>query len=167
MPNPNPLSTHIAFEQNYFGNKMLEFNSLKEAENHLLALKLWNESLRQIFFHKNMIVLQTHEDVKLDMSLIESILIENIALFETNENDNTYINDVEQKIENCLEDYIRPYLATHGGTVKLRKFENGCAYLSLHGSCDGCPSAEETLYYHVEMLLKLKIDELERVELIK
>jgi Fe-S cluster biogenesis protein NfuA len=51
---------------------------------------------------------------------------------------------LERRVERALEK-VRPYLASHGGSVELVGTEEGRVRLRLLGSCDGCPSSRETL----------------------
>ena len=47
---------------------------------------------------------------------------------------------------------------------KFIKYQNGIAYLSLKGSCAGCPSATVTLKNGIENMLKHNIPEINKVE---
>jgi len=60
---------------------------------------------------------------------------------------------LEERVMQAL-DSMRPYMATHGGTVELLSVEDGVARLRLGGSCNGCPSSAATL----EFALKEAID---------
>ena len=60
---------------------------------------------------------------------------------------------LEERVAQAL-DSMRPYMATHGGSVELLSLEDGVARLRLGGSCNGCPSSAATL----EFALKEAID---------
>jgi Fe-S cluster biogenesis protein NfuA len=51
---------------------------------------------------------------------------------------------LEERVTEAL-DSVRPFLASHGGNVKLLSVEDGIARLELQGSCNGCPSSAATL----------------------
>lgn len=54
------------------------------------------------------------------------------------------------RVEQALQK-VRPYLATHGGSVELVQIdEQGLVTLRLQGSCHGCPSSEMTLKNAIE-----------------
>ncbi len=53
------------------------------------------------------------------------------------------------RIERALE-RVRPYLASHGGSVELVGVEEGRVRLRLQGSCDGCPSSSATMKGAIE-----------------
>jgi Fe-S cluster biogenesis protein NfuA len=71
--------------------------------------------------------------------------------------------DIEARIRQILEDEIRPAVMMDGGDVTLERFEGGIAYLSMKGSCTGCPSSTLTLKMGIENRLKDSIPELDEV----
>ncbi len=56
---------------------------------------------------------------------------------------------LEERVIEAL-DSMRPYMATHGGTVELLGVEDGVARLRLGGSCKGCPSSAATLEFAIK-----------------
>jgi Fe-S cluster biogenesis protein NfuA len=56
---------------------------------------------------------------------------------------------LEERVVQAL-DSMRPYMATHGGTVELLGVEDGVARLRLGGSCKGCPSSAATLEFAIK-----------------
>jgi Fe-S cluster biogenesis protein NfuA len=71
--------------------------------------------------------------------------------------------DVEAKIRQILEEEIRPAVMMDGGDVTLERFEGGVAYLSMKGSCTGCPSSTLTLKMGIENRLREAIPEVDEV----
>ena len=69
-------------------------------------------------------------------------------------------------INSILTSKIRPAIMQDGGDVKFIKYKSGTAYLSLKGSCAGCPSATVTLKNGIENMLKNYIPEVKNVEQI-
>lgn len=63
-------------------------------------------------------------------------------------------DDLETRLYRAL-DKVKPYMDSHGGSVKVLSLENGVAKLKLEGSCDGCPSSVSTL----ELGIKEAIEE--------
>lgn len=57
------------------------------------------------------------------------------------------------KIEEVINEMIRPQLMSHYGDIKVEKFEDGILYIKLLGQCSGCPSATIT----VEDIVKKQI----------
>ena len=56
---------------------------------------------------------------------------------------------VENRVESALE-RVRPYLASHGGSVALLHVTDGIVHLRLDGTCHDCPSSSVTLKLAVE-----------------
>ena len=75
----------------------------------------------------------------------------------------TDLNTVS-KIDSILKLKIRPAIMQDGGDVKFVKYDSGIVYLTLKGSCAGCPSATLTLKSGIENLLKGNIPEVKKVE---
>lgn len=64
-----------------------------------------------------------------------------------------------KKIENCLNDRIRPMLTADGGGIELVDIKEQVVYCRLQGACQGCPGAATTLKMMVEQTLKDQVDE--------
>lgn len=63
-------------------------------------------------------------------------------------------NDVENKIIEVLEQYIRPAVETDGGLITFKELKDGVVTVQMRGSCSGCPSSTMTLKAGIEALLK-------------
>lgn len=63
-------------------------------------------------------------------------------------------NDVENKIIEVLEQYIRPAVEQDGGLITFKELKDGIVTVQLRGSCSGCPSSTMTLKAGIEALLK-------------
>ena len=70
------------------------------------------------------------------------------------------------KIEEVLDERVRPNLAQHGGNIAIEKLEDGVLHVRMHGQCSGCPSAELTLENLVNTELKEAFPELKDVVLV-
>ena len=57
----------------------------------------------------------------------------------------TPADEVEEKIINLLEEYVRPAVESDGGAIHFKSYENGELTLKLSGACAGCPSSTATL----------------------
>ncbi len=69
-------------------------------------------------------------------------------------------------IKELLETKVRPNVAKDGGDITFRGFRDGTLYLSMKGSCSGCPSSSSTLRHGVQNLLKQYLPEINAVEQI-
>jgi Fe-S cluster biogenesis protein NfuA len=54
-------------------------------------------------------------------------------------------------------------VAGDGGDIAYRGFRDGVVYLTLQGSCAGCPSSTATLKHGIEGLLKHYVPEVVEV----
>lgn len=73
-------------------------------------------------------------------------------------------NEIETKIIETLENYIRPAVEQDGGLITFKSFENGIVTVQMRGACSGCPSSTMTLKSGIENLLKRVIgDEIKEV----
>jgi Fe-S cluster biogenesis protein NfuA len=74
-------------------------------------------------------------------------------------------SDIEKKIADLLDEYVRPAVEQDGGFISLKKFEKGIVTVSLQGACSGCPSSTITLKSGIEGMLKREMPE-EIVEVV-
>ena len=51
-----------------------------------------------------------------------------------------YVSEVEA----VLDQYVRPYLASHSGDLKVESVEGGVVFFRLTGRCAGCAAADQT-----------------------
>ncbi len=71
--------------------------------------------------------------------------------------------EVIAAITELLETRVRPAVAGDGGDIAYRGFRDGVVYLTLQGSCSGCPSSTATLKHGIEGLLKHYVPEVVEV----
>lgn len=71
--------------------------------------------------------------------------------------------EVIAAIHELLETRVRPAVAGDGGDVAYRGYRDGVVYLTLQGSCSGCPSSTATLKHGIEGLLKHYVPQVNEV----
>ena len=49
-----------------------------------------------------------------------------------------------KRIEQVLDEKVRPILRSHGGEISVDRLENQVLYVKMLGQCAGCPSADLT-----------------------
>ena len=54
------------------------------------------------------------------------------------------MNEDLKRIEEVLDQQVRPSLRAHGGEIQVDHLEDGVLYVKLQGQCAGCPSADLT-----------------------
>jgi len=73
-----------------------------------------------------------------------------------------------EKIEQVIEEKIRPALKADRGNVELVDVsEDGVVSVKLQGACAGCPMAQMTLQMGIERILKQQIPEVKKVVAVK
>lgn len=74
--------------------------------------------------------------------------------------------ELELKIAEILDEYIRPAVESDGGAIELDSYQEGVVKVILKGSCSGCPSSTMTLKAGIEQMLKSMLPEVQSVEAI-
>ncbi|MHB9030850.1 MAG: DUF2249 domain-containing protein [Candidatus Latescibacterota bacterium] len=73
---------------------------------------------------------------------------------------------IRERVEKALAE-VRPHLWADGGDVMLVGVtDDHVVEVSLVGACNGCPSAQMTFQMGVERIIKEKVPEVTRVEMI-
>jgi Fe-S cluster biogenesis protein NfuA len=67
-------------------------------------------------------------------------------------------------IKELLETRVRPAVAGDGGDITFRGFRDGVVYLTMKGSCSGCPSSTATLKHGIQNLLRHFLPDVQSVE---
>ena len=70
------------------------------------------------------------------------------------------MNEDLKRIEEVLDEKVRPSLRAHGGEIQVDHLEDGVLYVKLLGQCAGCPSADLTNETLVEAELVKTLPEL-------
>ena len=71
-----------------------------------------------------------------------------------------YNGSVEEDISTFIDRRIQPFVAQHGGSVKLVEFADNTVYVELGGGCQGCAAADQTLHYAIEEMLDKEFGDL-------
>jgi Fe-S cluster biogenesis protein NfuA len=76
--------------------------------------------------------------------------------------------EIVQQIKELIETRVRPAVAQDGGDIVFRGFEgsSGTVFLSMRGSCAGCPSSTATLKNGIENMLRHYVPEVNAVEAV-
>lgn len=81
---------------------------------------------------------------------------------EVEDTDEGYIyeGEVEDDLGTFIDERIQPFVAQHGGTIKLVEFDEGTVYVELGGGCQGCAAATLTLHNAIEEMLDKEFGDL-------
>ena len=182
---PNPRVMKFTANRMLVNQNIYEFNSRDEASASPLALELFSfPFVESVFISNNFISITKKEngiewsDIILEMrEFIRDYLVDGRSIINEDaspkksknithkEELKSEFSEIEKKIADLLDEYVRPAVEQDGGFISLKKFEKGIVTVSLQGACSGCPSSSMTLKSGIEGLLKREMPE-EIVEVI-
>ncbi len=67
------------------------------------------------------------------------------------------------KVEEILDEQIRPFLQMHGGGVEIIEYKENKLFMKMFGGCQGCASSSATLKDGIEIVLKNEFEEIQEV----
>jgi Fe-S cluster biogenesis protein NfuA len=148
-----------------------EITSKDETQNVLVRNLLSVNGVEGIFLGEDFISINKSEIIKWDeikhivISFINDFYSEGkeFVIDESLEEQNSNLDELEQKIVKILDEKIRPAVARDGGDIKFKEFKDGVVKVQLQGSCSGCPSSTMTLKQGVQNLLCHYLPEVKKV----
>jgi len=173
--NPNPNS--LKFVANYMllpEGENRDYPSIESTSNAPLAQQLFLfPYVRRVFYMSNFITVTKDEKVEWSdiqneiKKFITDYLSEGKPLLiheDNKKDDSSSASEIETKIKQILEEYVKPAVEQDGGAIAFNSFEDGKVKVLLQGSCSGCPSSTLTLKAGIENLLKRMVPEVQEVE---
>ena len=174
------VANRILVDQNIY-----EFNNRAEASSSPLALELFGfPFVDKVFLSNNFISITKKDngiewnDIIVEMrEFMRDYLVDGGTVINENASPKKSktvthkeelvreFSDIEKKIADLLDEYVRPAVEQDGGFISLKKFEKGIVTVSLQGACSGCPSSTITLKSGIEGMLKREMPE-EIVEVV-
>lgn len=135
---------------------LFSFPFVKEvfiSNNYVSVIKYdvveWNDVYPEI---RNFIRTYLQEDKVIIKELPKQEKRDEAAQVVTPEN----LEGTPAKIVDILDEYIRPAVASDGGNIAFKSYDEDSKVVSviLQGACSGCPSSTATLKNGIEMMLK-------------
>ena len=168
---PNPNSLKFLPGKKVSNSGPYEITSKEDSENVLVRNILSVNGVEGIFLGEDFISVNKNdstkwEDVKhIVISLINDFYSEGkeFVIDENSKEQNSNLDEIEQKIVKILDEKIRPAVARDGGDIKFKEFKDGVVKVQLQGSCSGCPSSTMTLKQGVQNLLCHYLPEVKEV----
>ena len=168
---PNPNSLKFLPGKKVSNSGPYEITSKDETQNTLVRNLLSINGVEGIFLGEDFISINKKEIIKWDeikhivISFINDFYSEGkeFVIDENLEEQNSNLNELEQKIVKILDQKIRPAVARDGGDIKFKEFKDGVVKVQLQGSCSGCPSSTMTLKQGVQNLLCHYLPEVKEV----
>jgi Fe-S cluster biogenesis protein NfuA len=182
---PNPLVVKFVANRILVDQNIYEFNNRAEASSSPLALELFGfPFVDKVFLSNNFISITKKDngiewnDIIVEMrEFMRDFLVDGGTIINENASPKKSktithkeelvreFSDIEKKIADLLDEYVRPAVEQDGGFISLKKFEKGIVTVSLQGACSGCPSSTITLKSGIEGMLKREMPE-EIVEVV-
>ena len=168
---PNPNSLKFLPGKKVSNSGPYEITDKDETQNPLVRNLLSINGVQGIFLGEDFISINKKEIIKWDeikhivISFINDFYSEGkeFVIDESLEEQNSNLDELEQKIVKILDEKIRPAVARDGGDIKFKEFKDGVVKVQLQGSCSGCPSSTMTLKQGVQNLLCHYLPEVKEV----
>ena len=168
---PNPNSLKFLPGKKVSNSGPYEITNKDETQNALVRNLLSINGVEGIFLGEDFISINKKEIVKWDeikhivISFINDFYSEGkeFVIDESLEEQNSNLDELEQRIVKILDEKIRPAVARDGGDIKFKEFKDGVVKVQLQGSCSGCPSSTMTLKQGVQNLLCHYLPEVKEV----
>lgn len=169
---PNPKVMKFVSNKMLLKEDHVEFRNIEEAKPSPLATKLFHfPFVKEVFISGNYIAIAKFDIVEWDdvaqevrIFITEFLQEGGIAVHEdqlpsaqaqahegadgvaampnlTTEE----LGEVEQRIVDILEEYVKPAVAQDGGNIAFISYSNKIVEVQLQGACSGCPSSTMTL----------------------
>ncbi|MCB0544665.1 MAG: NifU family protein [Lewinellaceae bacterium] len=71
--------------------------------------------------------------------------------------------EIAKKVKELIDTYVKPAVEMDGGNIEFKAYENGRVFVTMQGSCSGCPSSSVTLKAGIEGMLKRMVPEVTEV----
>ena len=176
---PNP--TVIKFVANKpLADGIFEFKNIDEAVHAPLASALFSfPFVKEVFISANYVSVMKHnvvewQDISLEIRefirayiedgkpVLDDEILQKVKETTANtasEAGETLVenhSEIEKEIITILEEYVKPAVASDGGHIAFKSFDENTKTVSviLQGACSGCPSSTITLKNGIETMLK-------------
>lgn len=172
---PNPESLKFVANKMLLPGNSVDFRDITTVKDAPLAEALFQQFsfVKGVFISNNFITI-TKKDAEQEWielvpevkQFLKQYLSENkpIATVQTvTETNGIDGNELEAKIINVLNTYVRPAVEMDGGNIRFKSYNEGVVTVMMQGSCSGCPSSTLTLKSGIEGLLKRMVPEVKEV----
>ena len=175
MPTPNPNTIKFLIDITFFERGSIDFNTKEKAKGSILPETLFGvEGITGVMIGTNFVSITKEENAGWESVLeptseiIKDLCSQDIVYFDKSyleklESNNQENSEVINKINEILDNEIRPAIAMDGGDCELVAFEDGILTLRMQGACSNCPSSVMTLKMGIENRLREDIPELKEV----
>ena len=168
---PNPNSLKFLPGKNVSNSGPYEITNKDQINNELVKNILSVNGVEGVFLGKDFISVNKSDQIKWDeiKHIVTSFINDfysdgkEFVIDENIKEEESDLDEIEQKIVKILDQKIRPAVARDGGDIKFKEFKDGIVKVQLQGSCSGCPSSTMTLKQGVQNLLCHYLPEVKEV----
>lgn len=172
---PNPESLKFVANKMLLPNNSVDFRDAAAVKDAPLAEALFQQFsfVKGVFISNNFVTI-TKKDAEQEWielvpevkQFLKQYLSEEkpiVTAVAAAENSAASGNELEAKIINVLDTYVRPAVEMDGGNIRFKSYNEGVVTVMMQGSCSGCPSSTLTLKSGIEGLLKRMVPEVTEV----
>ena len=168
---PNPNSLKFLPGKNVSNSGPYEITNKDQINNELVKNILSVNGVEGVFLGKDFISVNKSEQIKWDeiKHIVTSFINDfysdgkEFVIDENIKEEDSDLDEIEQKIVKILDQKIRPAVARDGEDIKFKEYKDGIVKVQLQGSCSGCPSSTMTLKQGVQNLLCHYLPEVKEV----
>ncbi|MDA9103737.1 NifU family protein [Schleiferiaceae bacterium] len=164
---PNPKVMKFVSNKLLLQTDSAEFRNIEEAKPSPLATKLFHfPFVKEVFISGNYIAIAKFDVIEWDdvAQEVRIFITEFLQEGEVAVNEDLLVpkqeeiqesngpvlsgedkSEVEQRIVDILEEYIKPAVAQDGGNIAFIAYKDKVVEVQLQGACSGCPSSTMTL----------------------
>lgn len=179
---PNPEVMKFVANKMLIKQDSVEYHNIEEAAPSPLATELFKQPyVKGVFISGNFIAVSKYnvaewDEVGQELRLLiaewlhkgKKVMIDGEAVVQTMKDaaddaapaaseaptDSAELGEIEQRIIEILDEYIRPAVAQDGGNIAFVSYENKIVTVQLQGACAGCPSSQMTLNQGIKAILQ-------------
>ena len=172
---PNPAVMKFVANKMVVDVDHVEFHNIEEAAISPLATELFHfPFVKEVFMSSNFIAIQKYNVVELETVTqeIRQFILDYIQAGKpvltgtpkgapTAESEEAPaldplegLGDIELRIVDILEEFVKPAVAQDGGNIAFVAYENKVVKVQLQGACAGCPSSTLTLQQGIKNILQ-------------
>ncbi|GIV33953.1 MAG: hypothetical protein KatS3mg031_1488 [Chitinophagales bacterium] len=180
---PNPESLKFVANRIFLKNHSIDCRNITEAKEVPLARELFNTYVyvNGVFIAANFVTLTKkagydwNEIIPEIRDFLKNYLSNNLPVVsenfqppvshsvETGKEQDIKEQEIEKRIKELLEQYVKPAVEMDGGAIQFKSFKDGRLTLMLQGACSGCPSSMITLKAGIEGMMKRMVPEVVEV----
>lgn len=174
MGTPNPRSVKFLTDRTLMSVGSADFRTPDSCATSPLATRLFNlDHVAGVFICQNFVTITADTDENwstLSPNVVDELSAHLSAgdpiVTEEFTQGTADGDEVVMKINEILDQQIRPAVAMDGGDVVFVEFVNGVVKLKMQGACGGCPSSTATLKHGIEARLRHFVPQVQSVEAV-